>query len=69
MRAPPFGCCVAVLLSISSAVHAQSTTDDIKAKAQRLAAPLVESRDNRLQSVEFMPEGSTVGSHREPNRH
>jgi sugar lactone lactonase YvrE len=51
MRAPPFGCCVAVLLSISSAVYAQSTTADIKAKAQRLAAPLVETRDSRLQSV------------------
>ena len=51
MRPTLFGCCVAVLLSISSAVHAQSTTDDIKAKAQRLAAPLVETRDSRLQSV------------------
>ena len=40
-----------ILLSISSAVHAQSATEDIKAKAQRLVAPLVESRDSRLQSV------------------
>jgi hypothetical protein len=45
------GFCVAVLLSISSSVHAQSATDDIKAKAQRLVAPLVETRDNRLQAV------------------
>jgi hypothetical protein len=46
-----FGSCVAVLLSLSSAVHAQSATEDIKSKAQRLAAPLVEARDIRLQSV------------------
>jgi sugar lactone lactonase YvrE len=51
MRPTEFGSCVAVLLSISSAVHAQSATEDIKAKAQRLVAPLVETRDNRLQSV------------------
>src|SRR3954452_3250780 len=43
--------CVAAMLSISSAVHAQSATEDIKAKAQRLIAPLVETRDNRLQPV------------------
>jgi sugar lactone lactonase YvrE len=42
---------VAVLLFISSAVYAQSATDDIKAKAQRLVAPLVETRDARLQAV------------------
>src|SRR3954449_10118782 len=41
----------AVLLSISSAVHAQSATEDLKARAQRLAAPLVETRDSRLQPV------------------
>jgi sugar lactone lactonase YvrE len=46
-----FGSYVAVLLSLSSVVHAQSATEDIKAKAQRLMAPLVESRDDRLQSV------------------
>ena len=46
-----FGFYVAVLLSLSSDAHAQSLTDDIKAKAQRLAAPLVETRDSRLQSV------------------
>jgi len=51
MRLTVIGSCVAVLLSISSALHAQSATDDLKAKAQRLVAPLVESRDNRLQSV------------------
>jgi sugar lactone lactonase YvrE len=42
---------VAGLLSIASAVHAQSATQYIKAKAQRLTAPLVETRDSRLQSV------------------
>jgi sugar lactone lactonase YvrE len=46
-----FGAGVAVLLSISSAAHAQSATDDIKSKAQRLVAPLVEPRDSRLQPV------------------
>jgi sugar lactone lactonase YvrE len=51
MRHILFGSCVATLLSISSAVHAQTPTEDIKAKVQRLAAPLVESRDSRLQSV------------------
>jgi sugar lactone lactonase YvrE len=51
MRLTVFGSCVAVLLAVSSAVHAQSATEDIKAKAQRLVAPLVEPRDNRLQSV------------------
>jgi hypothetical protein len=51
MRAIAFSSCVAVVLSISSAVHAQSATEDIKSKAQRLVAPLVESRDSRLQSV------------------
>jgi sugar lactone lactonase YvrE len=51
MRPAVFGSCVAVLLSLSSAVHAQSATEDIKSKAQRLAAPLVEARDIRLQSV------------------
>src|SRR3954451_4486461 len=51
MRSTVSRSCVAVLLSISSGVHAQSTTEDIKAKAQRLAAPLVETRDSRLQSV------------------
>src|SRR3954451_8819969 len=51
MRPIAFSSCVAVLLSISSAVHAQSATEDIKSKAQRLVAPLIESRDSRLQSV------------------
>ena len=51
MRSTVFGSGVAALLSISSAVHAQSATEDIKAKAQRLAAPLVGTRDSRLQSV------------------
>jgi sugar lactone lactonase YvrE len=51
MHSTVFGSSVAVLLSLSSVVHAQSATDDIKAKAQRLVAPLVETRDNRLQSV------------------
>lgn len=51
MRPNLFGCCAAVLLSISSAVHAQTATDDIKAKAERLVSPLVDTRDNRLQAV------------------
>src|SRR4051812_11510396 len=51
MRTTMSGSCVAAMLSISSAVHAQSATEDIKAKAQRLIAPLVETRDSRLQSV------------------
>jgi hypothetical protein len=51
MRSTVFGCCVTVLLSLSSAVHAQSAAEDIKAKAQRLTAPLLETRDSRLQSV------------------
>jgi sugar lactone lactonase YvrE len=46
-----FGSSLAILLSLSSAVHAQSLTQDIKAKAQRLVAPLVATQDNRLQSV------------------
>jgi sugar lactone lactonase YvrE len=51
MHPAVFGSCVAILLSISSALHAQSAAEDLKAKAQRLAAPLVEARDSRLQSV------------------
>jgi sugar lactone lactonase YvrE len=51
MRPTVFGSCAAVLLSISSAAHAQSAAEDLKAKAQRLAAPLTETRDSRLQSV------------------
>ena len=51
MRHILFGSCVATLLSISSAVHAQTATEDIKAKVERLSAPLLESRDSRLQSV------------------
>ena len=51
MRPNTFGCCAAMLLSISSAVYAQSATEDIKAKAQRLVSPLVETRDARLQVV------------------
>jgi sugar lactone lactonase YvrE len=41
----------ASLLSASSAVRAQSATEDIKAKAERLVAPIVEARDSRLQQV------------------
>src|SRR3569833_3461370 len=51
MRPTVSGSCVAVLLFVSSAAHAQSATEDIKAKAERLAAPHVEARDSRLQSV------------------
>jgi sugar lactone lactonase YvrE len=51
MRPILFGSCLATLLFISSAVHAQSAAEDIKAKVQRLAAPLVENRDSRLQPV------------------
>src|SRR3954468_10121423 len=51
MRATVSGSCVAVLLFIPAAVHAQSATQDIKAKAERIVAPLVETRDNRLQPV------------------
>jgi sugar lactone lactonase YvrE len=56
MRATISGCCVAILLSASllsasSAVRAQSATEDIKAKAERLVAPIVEARDSRLQQV------------------
>jgi sugar lactone lactonase YvrE len=51
MHPTVFGSYAAVLLSLSSAVYAQSASEDIKAKAQRLVAPLVETRDNRLQSV------------------
>src|SRR3954471_6378879 len=51
MRLFVCGLSAAALLSISSAAHAQSATGDIKSKAQRLVAPLVESRDSRLQSV------------------
>jgi hypothetical protein len=42
---------VAVVLSISSVVHAQSASQDIKPKVERLVAPLAEAHDNRLQSV------------------
>ncbi|WP_439392515.1 L-dopachrome tautomerase-related protein [Bradyrhizobium sp. PMVTL-01] len=38
-------------MSISSAIHAQTATDDIRAKAQRLVSPLVDTRDDRLQVV------------------
>src|SRR3954467_483347 len=51
MRPILLGSCAAILLSFSSGAHAQSATEDIKAKAQRLVAPLVENRDSRLQSV------------------
>src|SRR3954468_8330926 len=51
MRATVSGSCVAVLLFIPAAVHAQSATQDIKAKAERIVAPLVENRDSRLQPV------------------
>lgn len=36
---------------MSPAIHAQTASEDIKAKAQRLVSPLVETRDNRLQLV------------------
>jgi sugar lactone lactonase YvrE len=42
---------VSVLLSLSTAAHAQSAPLDIKAKVERLVAPLTETRDSRLQSV------------------
>jgi hypothetical protein len=51
MRAMVFGSGVAVLLSITSAAHAQPATEDIKSKAQRLVAPLIETRDSRLRPV------------------
>src|SRR5436309_8099920 len=51
MHSTVFGSCLAFLLSIPSAAHAQSATEDIKAKAERLVAPHVESRNSRLQSV------------------
>ncbi|WP_050401178.1 L-dopachrome tautomerase-related protein [Bradyrhizobium embrapense] len=51
MRANVFASCAAALLSISPAVHAQSATEDIKAKAERLVSPLVDTRDSRLQVV------------------
>ncbi|HET7885865.1 MAG TPA: L-dopachrome tautomerase-related protein [Bradyrhizobium sp.] len=51
MRPNAFCSCAAVLLSISSAAHAQSATEDIKAKTERLVSPLVDSRDSRLQEV------------------
>lgn len=51
MRPPVLGSYVAVLLSASFAAHAQSTSADIKAKAERLVAPVVETRDDRLQPV------------------
>ncbi|UFW48542.1 MULTISPECIES: L-dopachrome tautomerase-related protein [Bradyrhizobium] len=51
MRPNLFGYGAAVLLSISSAVHAQTTTQDIKARAERLLSPLVDTRDGRLQVV------------------
>jgi sugar lactone lactonase YvrE len=51
MRTAVCGFGLAVVLSFSSAVHAQSPTEDLKAKAQRLVAPLVDSHDNRLQLV------------------
>jgi sugar lactone lactonase YvrE len=41
----------AVVLSLSSVVHAQSAHQDIKAKVERLVAPLTETHDRRLQSV------------------
>jgi len=50
MRLTVSGACLAVLLFVSFA-HAQSAAEDIKAKVERLAAPLVEARDSRLQPV------------------
>ncbi|WP_244422178.1 SMP-30/gluconolactonase/LRE family protein [Bradyrhizobium sp. ORS 285] len=49
MRSTLVGFLSAALLS--SVAFAQSATDDIKAKAQRLVSPLVETRDSRLQAV------------------
>ncbi|MBW7970669.1 L-dopachrome tautomerase-related protein [Bradyrhizobium sp. BR 10289] len=51
MRPNLFGSCAAVFLSISSAAHAQTATEDIKAKAERLVSPLTDARDSRLQVV------------------
>src|ERR1700761_8172489 len=51
MRSLFFGFYLAVMLSFSSHVHAQSAAQDIASKAQRLVAPLVEKRDSRLQAV------------------
>lgn len=51
MRPAIFGPCVTILLSISSAAFSQSATQDIKSKAERLVAPLIENRDSRLQVV------------------
>ncbi|MGY4601850.1 sugar lactone lactonase YvrE [Bradyrhizobium sp. USDA 4474] len=51
MRPNLFGSCAALLLSMASIVHAQTATEDIKAKAGRLVSPLVDTRDDRLQVV------------------
>lgn len=51
MRPHFLASCLPILLSISSAAQAQSATEDIKAKAERLAAPLIGSRDSRLHAV------------------
>lgn len=51
MRLTVFGPCVTVLLSVSCAAYSQSATQDVKSKAQRLVAPLVENQDSRLQAV------------------
>jgi len=51
LRLTVSGPCLTVLLSISSAAFSQSPVQDIKSKAQRLVAPLVENRDGPLQAV------------------
>jgi sugar lactone lactonase YvrE len=51
MRLTTFGLWLPVLLYVSSPAFSQSATQDIKSKAQRLVAPLVENRDSRLQAV------------------
>jgi len=51
MRLQVLGSCLVVLLSVPSAVCAQSASQDLKAKAERLVSPIAETRDKRLQSV------------------
>jgi len=51
MRLQVLGSCLGVLLSVPSAVCAQSASQDLKAKAERLVSPIAATRDQRLQSV------------------
>jgi len=51
MRLQVLGSCLVVLLSVPSAVCAQSASQDLKAKAERLVSPIAATRDQRLQSV------------------